>query len=74
MTNTFTVDHHVSILVELCVIYSRCVRDVLPFSSTIVCVHDDIGRHFVLVILVCKPLSFFSTSFSFSSSGAKASN
>ena len=40
-------------------LFIRAVRDVLPFSSTIVCVHDDIGRHFVRLILVCGLLSFF---------------
>ena len=74
ITNIFTVDHYVSILVELCIINSRCARDVLPFSSIIVSAHDDVGRHFVRVILVHKPFSFFSISFNFRSSCAKASN
>ena len=72
--NIFAVDHYVSILLQLCIINSHCVRDSIPFSSTLVHAHDDVGRHFVRVILVRKPLSFFSSSFSFSPSCTKASN
>ena len=58
ITNIFAVDHYVSILLELCIINSHCIRDSLPFSSTVVRAHNDVGRHFVRGILMRKPLSF----------------